>query len=62
MAESAAQRKANLAYRRKNVKQLNVSLYPDDADLIEWLDGMTNKQAYIRGLIRADMEANRNKG
>lgn len=59
MAQTDAQKRAALAYKKKSVKQLNISLFPDDADLIEWLDGMPNKAAYIRGLIRADMEANK---
>lgn len=58
MAQTEAQRKASLNYRKAKVKQLNVALYPDDADLVEWLDGKENKQAYVRELIREDMRKN----
>lgn len=55
--ETKAERKANLNYRKGNVKQLVVALYPKDADIIEWLDNLKEgKQAYIRRLIREDME------
>lgn len=59
--ESKAQRKATAAYRKKNVKQLTVSLYPADADIIEWLETMSEKEgkaAYIRRIVREDIARN----
>ena len=55
MATSEAQKRANARYRKKSVKQMALRFYPADLDLWEWLCGRTNRQAYIRGLIRADM-------
>lgn len=54
--ESDAQRKANLAYRKKSTKQLNITLYPADQDIVDWLDGIANKAEYVRNLIREDMK------
>ena len=54
--ETTAQRKATLSYRKKAVTQLNVALYPSDADIIEWLAEKPSKAAYIRELIRKDMQ------
>lgn len=57
--ETPAQRKATLAYRKKAVTQLNVALYPADADIVEWLAGKRNKAEYIRELIRKDIKSNK---
>lgn len=54
--ETDAQRHANLAYRKKSTKQLNITLYPTDVDIIDWLRGVKNKAAYVKGLIRDDIE------
>ena len=59
MAYSEAMRRAQAEYRRKSVKQISVRFYPDTADLYEWAKAQGNAQAYIRDLIRADMEARR---
>ena len=48
-------RKADLKYRKNNVTQLNVALYPKDQDIVDYLEGMPNKAEYIRQLIRQDM-------
>lgn len=32
-----------------------------DADLLEYLDGLPNKQGYIKALIRADMEKHKSE-
>lgn len=54
---SDAQKKASAKYRKNNVKQVPVAFYPADADIYAWLAGQPNKAGYIKGLIRADMEA-----
>lgn len=59
MAYSEAMRRAQAEYRRKNVKQISVRFYPDTAELYEWAKAQGNAQAYIRDLIRADMETRR---
>lgn len=56
MAESEAQRRANLKYRKEKTKQLAMRFYPDDMDLWEHLDKQSNKAAYIKQLIREDMK------
>lgn len=43
-------------YRKNKCKQLNITLFPKDQDIIDWLDGMDNKAEYIRTLIRDDMK------
>ena len=52
---SEAQKKAKKKYRDKG-KRLTVDFYPSEADLIEQIEKQPNKQGYIKGLIRADME------
>lgn len=56
MAVSEAQRRATSKYVREKVRTLTVRFYPADADVWEHLDAQENKQGYVRGLIRADME------
>lgn len=58
MAESEAQRRANLKYRKEKTKQLAMRFYPDDMDLWEHLESQDNKAAYIKRLIREDLENN----
>lgn len=50
-----AQKKANKKYRDKG-KRLTLDFYPSEADLIAQVESQPNKQGYIKGLIRADME------
>ena len=51
---NAAQRK----YSQKHTKVFSVKLSDTvDGDLIDYLNGIPNKAAYIRDLIRADMVA-----
>lgn len=58
MAQTEAQRRAALKYVRENVTQKVVKFYPADAELLEWLESREGSQnAYIKALIRADMEA-----
>lgn len=56
MAESKAQRRATLKYRKEKTKQLAMRFYPDDMDVWEHLDKQPNKAAYIKELIRDDMK------
>ncbi len=56
MSETEAQRRANLKYRKENVKQVVVAFYPGDADLYGWLCEQPTKAGYIKDLIRKDME------
>ena len=56
MATSESKKKADAKYRAKNVKQYALSFFPADYDLYEHLQKQPNKAAYIKGLIRDDME------
>lgn len=53
---SDAQKRANAKYKKDKVKQFNVTFYPDDSALWEYLQSKDNRAEYIRNLIRADME------
>lgn len=57
MTSSSAQAKASAAYRKRSVKQLNISLNAStDRDIIEWLDSIgEGRAAYVRRLIREDI-------
>lgn len=59
--QSDAQRRASASYRKRSVKQLNISLNAStDRDIIEWLDSIDDgRAAYIRRIIRRDMAARR---
>lgn len=58
---SEAQNRASAAYRKRSVRQLNISLNATtDRDIIEWLDSIEEgRAAYIRRLIREDMSRRR---
>jgi len=46
-------------YRKDNVKPVGFNLNKNtDADLIEWLEQQPNRAAYLKRLIREDMERN----
>ena len=55
---------ANAKSNKKNTKMFSFRFsYSTDGDLIEFLDGLENRNGYLRGLIRADMAAvNREQG
>lgn len=45
-------------WSKDNIKGFFLSLNKSkDADIISWLSGLENKQAYIKELIRADIRA-----
>lgn len=52
---SEAQKKANKKYKQ-NVKRITVDFTPAEADLWDQVSKQPNKQGYIKGLIRADMD------
>ncbi len=46
-------------YRKDNVKPVGFNLNRNtDADVIEWLEQQPNRAAYLKRLIREDMERN----
>ena len=52
MAQTDAQRRAALRYRRASTRTLSVTLYPSDSDIIEWLDTQPRKAEAVRSAIR----------
>ena len=49
--------KAQERYDAKNTRQIRLKLnLTTDKDILEHLNKVGNKQGYIKGLIRADME------
>lgn len=60
MAITEAQKRASEKYRKAKVKQISTRFYPAESDIWEWLSVQTNKQGYIKQLIRADMNKNSN--
>lgn len=54
---SEAQRKATAKYDKANKVTLTVKLNKrTEADLIEYVAGLENKQGFIKGLLRKAME------
>lgn len=53
---SAAQLRAAQKYKQEKIKRITVDFSPKEADLWDHVQGQPNKQGYIKGLIRADME------
>lgn len=50
--------KASIKYNATNIKQIKLNLNrKTDADIIARLEGIENKQGYIKRLIREDIEA-----
>ena len=57
MPVSDAQKAANERYRKANVTQKTIRFYPAEADILAWAMEQPNFAGYVKGLIRADMEA-----
>ena len=53
---STAQLEAVKKYRKAKVNRMTIDFYPTEEDLYNHLMTKPNKQGYIKGLIRADME------
>ena len=57
MAESESQRRASARYRKQSTHQLAMRFFPTDEELWQRLCSMPEgKAAYVRRLIREDME------
>ena len=51
------QSKNSIKYDRENTKRVFIKLNKNtDKDILDYLDGITNKQGYIKELIRKDMK------
>lgn len=56
MKLSEAKQKAILKYRKDKTKQVSIYFYPSDMELYDYIAGKENKTAYLKDLIRRDME------
>lgn len=59
MAMTEAQKRAHAKYQQEKVRKKLVRFFPKDQDILEWLEQQPSQNAYILGLIRADMEAHK---
>lgn len=59
MAVSKAQKKATAAYIKRSVKIKQLRFYPGEYELYEWVNKQEKQNAYIKDLIRKDMENSR---
>ena len=49
-----------LDYQKQNIKQVKFTLnYNTDQEMIDYLEKIQNKQAYLKSLIAADMKKNK---
>lgn len=51
-----AQYRASQKYKKEKIKRITVDFSPKETELWDHIQGQPNKQGYIKGLIRADME------
>lgn len=59
MKTSDAQLRAAAKYAKKKIKKMTFSFNREtDADILEKLESVDNKQGYIKGLIRKDIQEN----
>lgn len=58
MAITEQQKRAQIKYDKANTRQITFKFnLKTDADILERLDSVENRQGYIKELIRNDMEA-----
>lgn len=59
MPSSEAQRKASAKYDAANTVQFKIKLNKNkDGDMIDYLNGLDNRQGHLKNLIREDMKKN----
>ncbi|MBM6968689.1 hypothetical protein [Pseudoramibacter alactolyticus] len=59
MKTSDAQLRAAAKYAKKKIRKMTFSFNREtDADILEKLESIDNKQGYIKGLIRKDIQEN----
>ncbi len=51
-----AQKRADRRYKRDKTRQICLRFYPADRDVWSFLSAQDNRQGYIKGLIRREME------
>ena len=55
MPKTEAQKRAEAKYVRERVKVYQLRFYPSEADIFAHFDSQPNKAAYLKELIRSDM-------
>ena len=58
MPQTDAQRKTTNESRKRNIRSLNLKIFPADKDLLDWFESQPQKAQYLKDLIRKDMENN----
>lgn len=59
MVQSTAQRKAKAKYQKAKMKSICLQFHLiNDADILQCLEKIANKQGYIKELIRQDIARN----
>lgn len=53
-----SQRRANNEYRKRSTKSIVIRFYPGEEDerTYQWLKDQENTTAYLKSLVKADME------
>lgn len=58
MAETEAQRRATLNYRKKHTRSITLTFYPSDMDLLDFLESSSEpKASHIKRLIAEEKDA-----
>lgn len=59
MAESEAQRRATLAYRKKHTKTVTVTFFPSDMAIFDYIESLgVSKASYLKRLVVEDAARN----
>ena len=56
MAQTEAQKRASAKYIKDKVRAFNLRFYGTDADILAHFEAQPRKAAYLKRLIREDME------
>lgn len=53
-----SQRRANNEYRKRSTKSIAIRFYPGEEDdrIYQWLKDQENTTAYLKNLVKSDME------
>lgn len=52
-----AQRRALNSYRKKATRQIVMRFYPGEEEMYEFVKAQPNATAYLKSLVRADMDS-----
>ena len=51
-----AQRRATAKYKRENIRTKTISFSRSEFELLDWIREQPNQNAYLKRLVREDME------